>query len=114
MNDTAFGIGLASLLTLVLVWLIAAVVTALIAHHRGRNPIVFFLVTLFFLGPVGPGFALVAQPDSDPEDGVRKVAEGRRRFVCPRCGAENDIPDTDSSYNCWRCDERRKVRPKAV
>ena len=114
MNDTIFGMDLASLLTLILIWLIAAVVAALIAHRRGCNPIVFFLVTLFFLGPVGPGFALIAQPEADPDAAVRKVADGRRRFACPRCGAENDIPDTDSSYNCWRCNERRKVRPKAA
>jgi hypothetical protein len=29
----------------------------------------------------------------------------RRRFVCPRCGADNDIPEKDESYDCWRCSE---------
>lgn len=103
--------GLASVLSVMLIWVIAAAVTAVIAHQRGRNPLVFFLVTLFFLGPVGPGFALVARPDVAPEPEPRKVADGRRRFVCPRCGAENDIPEADTGYNCWRCGEKRKVRP---
>lgn len=115
MDDAFLGIGIPTLLLLIIGWLIAGAVAALIAHKRGVNPIVFFLVTAFFLGPLGPGFALVAQADADPEPAKRKVADGRRRFACPRCGAENDIPNEDASYNCWRCDEHRKVRPvKAV
>jgi len=50
-------------------------------------------------------------PPSPPK---RKVAEGRQRFTFPRCGAESDIPDEDTSYECWQCGEVRKVKPKAT
>jgi DNA-directed RNA polymerase subunit RPC12/RpoP len=42
----------------------------------------------------------------------RAVASGRQRFICPRCGADNDVPDVDASYDCWRCAEHRTVKPK--
>ncbi len=101
------------------VWLLPAVVAALIAASRDRDALGFFLATFFFLGPLGVGFALIAPhggmdplrlPSSAPEN--RKVAEGRQRFNCPCCGADNDIPNADTSYDCWRCGEHRKVKPK--
>ncbi|KXO89038.1 hypothetical protein [Tsukamurella pseudospumae] len=100
-------------------WFFSAVIAGVIAEIRGRSGFGFFFTTLFFLGPLGPGFALVA-PREDrgrpvaPRPGtvdVRPVMEGRRRFTCPRCGAANDIPEAHTSYDCWRCDEHRKVRP---
>lgn len=42
----------------------------------------------------------------------REIAKGRQRFNCPRCGAENDLPNADTSYDCWRCAEHRNVIPK--
>ncbi len=106
---------------LLFVWTTSAVVAGAIAFSRGRSPILFGVVTFFFLGPVGPGFALIApngfleqlQLDS-AEPAKRKIAEGRQRFTCPRCGAENDIPDTYAAYDCWRCSEHRKVKPKVA
>lgn len=107
-----------ALFVLVAVWFISATAAAMIAEHRGRSTAAFFFVTFFFLGPLGPGFALIA-PREDrgrpawPRSGTteRPLAEGRRRFTCPRCGAANDIPDADPTYDCWRCAEHRKVRP---
>lgn len=107
-----------ALVVAVAVWLISAITAGMIADHRGRSGAAFFFVTFFFLGPLGPGFALIA-PREDrgrpawPRTGAveRPVAEGRRRFTCPRCGATNDIPDTETAYECWRCDEHRRVRP---
>jgi DNA-directed RNA polymerase subunit RPC12/RpoP len=104
------------------VWLICAVVAGLIAESRGRSGFGFFAVTFFFLGPLGPGFALLAArevngvpvgppPPPTPSE-KRKVVDGRRRFTCPRCGAENDIPDADTTYDCWRCNDHRKVQLK--
>jgi DNA-directed RNA polymerase subunit RPC12/RpoP len=116
------GLTLLPLIILFVVWLISAIVAAVIAEGRGRSAVAFGLVTFFFLGPLGPGFALLAgredngvplgpQP-AQPEK--RKVAEGRRRFICPRCGGENEILDADTSYDCWRCNEHRAVKAKVT
>jgi DNA-directed RNA polymerase subunit RPC12/RpoP len=75
------------------------------------------LATFFFLGPLGVGFALLAnraELDNAHVPPRRKVGEGRQRFVCPRCGAENDVPNADTSYDCWRCGEHRNVNPKVT
>src|ERR1700694_4014174 len=63
------------------------------------------------------GIALLAtrgELDRLPTPPKRKVAEGRQRFTCPRCGGASDIPDTDTSYECWQCGEVRKVKPKVT
>ena len=109
-------LGLLPLFILFLVWFISAIVAGAIADSRGRSGFGFALATFFFLGPLGVGFALVAaRGEMDwlpPSPLKRKVAEGRQRFTCPRCGADNDIPNADTSYDCWRCGEHRKVKPK--
>jgi DNA-directed RNA polymerase subunit RPC12/RpoP len=100
---------------MVVYMLLCAVVAAAIASDRNRSAVGFFFATLFFLGPLGVGIALLAtrgELDRLPTPPKRKVAEGRQRFTCPRCGAESDISDTDTSYDCWRCGEHRKVKPK--
>jgi hypothetical protein len=97
-------------------WLICAAVAAIIAMERDRSAVVFGLVTFFCLGPLGIAVALLATrgemdrlPSSPPK---RRVTEGRQRFTCPRRGAESDIPNVDTSYDCWRCGEHRNVKPK--
>jgi len=112
-------LGFLPLIILFVVWLFSAVIAALIADERGRSSVLFFLVTFFFLGPLGIAVALLAtrgEMDRLPEPPTpkRPVAEGRQRFICPRCGAESDIPNADTSYDCWRCGEHRKVKPKAT
>jgi DNA-directed RNA polymerase subunit RPC12/RpoP len=100
-------VGILELVIILVVWLICAGVAWTLAPDRYMT---FFLVTLLILGPLGVAAALIAQP-RDAVPPRRSVAAGRRRFVCPRCAAENDIPENDESYNCWRCSERRKVEP---
>jgi DNA-directed RNA polymerase subunit RPC12/RpoP len=101
-------------------WLLSAAVAGAIAYDRQRGFWVFFFVTLLFLGPLGVGFALIAQRGEmdrlppTPTPAKRKVVEGRQRFTCPRCGADNDIPNADTTYDCWRCEEHRKVKPKVT
>lgn len=123
-NTDDFAIDFAALLAgpaiiVVAVWLISAFTAEIIAESRGRSSLAFFFATFFFLGPLGPGFALVAPreyqgrpvpPARAPSD-IRPVMEGRRRFTCPRCGAANDILQADTSYDCWQCAEHRTVRP---
>jgi DNA-directed RNA polymerase subunit RPC12/RpoP len=107
------------LFVLLIVWLVSAIVAATIAYGREQSAWTWGVVTFLFLGPIGPGFALIAphgavedaqvlgRPDSQP-----KTPEGRRHFVCPRCVADNYIPEADTSYECWRCSEHRRVKPK--
>jgi DNA-directed RNA polymerase subunit RPC12/RpoP len=111
------------------VWGISAFVAGLIATDRDRSFFGWAAVTFFFLGPLGPGFALVAPHgriekmqlkaarEADPLPGQPKqsnVAEGRQRFTCPRCHAQSDVPNADTSYECWQCGETRKVKPKVA
>jgi DNA-directed RNA polymerase subunit RPC12/RpoP len=105
---TSFAVfGLTQLVILLAVWFICGWVAYAIAPDR---PALFFLVTFFILGPFGVAAALIAPLPEQPVS-RRKIAAGRRRFLCPRCGAENDIPEKDEGYSCWRCSERRKVDP---
>jgi DNA-directed RNA polymerase subunit RPC12/RpoP len=108
-------------LGLLFVWGISALVAGMIASDRGLGFLGFAAVTFFFLGPLGPGFALIAPHGAIEDlqlqglqDAARSIAKGRRRFLCPRCGADNDIPEADTSYDCWRCSEHRPVKPKSV
>jgi DNA-directed RNA polymerase subunit RPC12/RpoP len=112
---------------ILIVWGISAFVAGMIAGDRDRSFFGFAAVTFFFLGPLGPGFALIAthgriekaqlQASGWPMKRtlqLRAVAEGRHRFICPRCGAQNDIPNADTSYDCWQCSEHRNVEPKVA
>jgi DNA-directed RNA polymerase subunit RPC12/RpoP len=120
-NDTSgFGAALGFLAVMpvvivIIVWVVCAVVAAIVAPD-GRQ-LTFTLITLFILGPIGVAAAAIAQPREVPElqpAPRRVVAEGRRRFTCPRCGADNDIPQADTSYDCWRCSEHRNVKVPAA
>jgi DNA-directed RNA polymerase subunit RPC12/RpoP len=121
-NQEDFGAALAFLgflpfVILFLTWLVSAIVAGVIAEERGRSGFGFAAATFFFLGPLGVGVALLAtrgEVDRLPPTERRKVADGRQRFICPRCGAENDIPESDTSYDCWRCGEHRSVKPKVA
>jgi DNA-directed RNA polymerase subunit RPC12/RpoP len=121
-NNEDFGtalafLGLAPIGFILFAWLITAFVAGLIAQDRGRSFAGFFFATLFFLGPFGVGVALLAtraELDHAYLPPKRKVAEGRQRFSCPRCGADSDIPNADTTYECWQCGEVRKVKPKTT
>ncbi|MCV7198587.1 hypothetical protein [Mycobacterium angelicum] len=43
-----------------------------------------------------------------------KIPEGRRKFICPRCGAAQNVPENDSSYECWQCGDHRVVQSKKI
>jgi hypothetical protein len=49
-----------TLILLLFVWGVSALVAGLIASDRDRSFFGFAAVTFFFLGPLGPGFALLA------------------------------------------------------
>jgi hypothetical protein len=94
-------VGILQLVIILVVWLICAAVAWTLAPDRDMT---FFLVTLLILGPLGVAAALIAQPrDPEPAPAPRRpVAAGRRRFICPRCGAENDIPESVSITTHFR------------
>src|SRR6476619_6704134 len=97
------GLGLGWLIIVLVVWLVNAIVAALVAP--ADRTMTFFCLTLLILGPVGVLAASVAQ-SREPlyaAPPARPIAPGRRRFICPRCGAENDVAEPDASYDCWRC-----------
>jgi DNA-directed RNA polymerase subunit RPC12/RpoP len=85
-------------------------------RYAGR----LFWLTLLFMGPLGIAAALIMRTIEDnatklPEaPAKRKIADGRRRFTCPKCGTENDIQETDRSYDCWCCGEHRTVQAKSA
>ncbi|MBP2450519.1 hypothetical protein [Mycolicibacterium lutetiense] len=123
MNDDSFnpivffGPVVFGVLVIVSVWLIPAIVAGLIADRRGRSGIGFALATFFFLGPLGVGVALLAtrgELDGAPWSAARrKLAQGRRRYLCDRCGAINDIAveTVATDAECWRCGEHWNVEP---
>lgn len=90
----------ADVLLAVVLLLVAVAVWALLAWlAAGLAPsdrqMTFFWLGLF-MGPVAIPLAIVASP-RDPAyfaPPPRPVVPDRRRFVCPRCGADNDIPQT--------------------
>jgi DNA-directed RNA polymerase subunit RPC12/RpoP len=104
------GLGIAWLIIFVVVWLVNAFVAGLVAPKDRATT--FFWITLLILGPLGVLAASVAQSREplNVEPPARPIAAGRRRFICPKCGAENDIPKHDASYDCWRCSEHRTVQ----
>ena len=118
-NDTGgFGAALGFLAAMpfiigIVFWIVCAVVALIVAPDDRQ--VTFALLTLFILGPIGVAAAAIAQPREMPEpepEYQRPVPEGRRRFNCPRCGADNDIPREDTNYDCWRCSEHRNVKPR--
>src|ERR1035441_7285172 len=95
----------------VVVWVLMGLAAYAVAPDD--RPLTFVLLTLFLLGPLGLAAAAIAQVREPAYVAPprRPVAADRRRFICPRCGAENDIPESDRSYECWRCSEHRTVKP---
>ena len=85
-----FGVGEA--IILITIWVIMAALAYVHAPDDRRWQ--FVGLTLVLLGPLGVAAAAIAQP-RDPDFYAlpyrRAVAAGRQRFICPRCGAENDI-----------------------
>ena len=80
----------------IILWLLSAVVACVVAPRKRAAE--FFFLTLLVLGPLGVGFASVAQPRD-------AVARGRIPLTCPRCAARHHVPKDDGQFYCWRCDE---------
>jgi hypothetical protein len=70
------------------------------------RPWAFFWMTLFFRPP-GIGTAVVAQP-RDATQSRRLASEGGDSYA-PDVARITTFPESDRSYDCWRCSERRVV-----
>src|SRR5262249_26060056 len=88
----------------VLLLLIFPIVAATVAPSTRR--LEFFLLTAFFLGPLGIGFAAVAQRREI------KPPAGFRESFCVRCEARNIVAYESDYYICWRCDMDHRVPMK--
>jgi DNA-directed RNA polymerase subunit RPC12/RpoP len=93
----------------IVTWLVLAVVASLVAPADRSGT--FFWTTLLFLGPLGLMAALIAQPR--PRVQWRPLADGRRRIVCVRCWAEQDVLKTEAEFRCWQCGEVKHVKAQA-
>jgi hypothetical protein len=81
---------------LVLLLFVFPTVAAFVAPE-GRRQLFFVLTLLFVPGPLGVGFAAIAQ--SRPEKEL-----GTPSFTCVRCGARTyHVGDGDKAFVCWRC-----------
>ena len=59
----------------------------------------WFLLTFFFLGPLGVGFAAVAPAY------LRKRSDAWQ-YACERCGEFQNVSHGTKSADCWRCGDR--------
>jgi hypothetical protein len=90
-------LGLAPIFLVFLAWLITAFVAGLIAQDRGRSFGGFFFATLFFLGPLGVGVALLAT-----RAGLAAAAANGRKGGRPR-----KVDDADAA-------KARSLREKGI
>lgn len=107
-HEIGGALGVLAALPIVLLLLypcLCGIVAAVVAGGKGRSGPGYFLLALLFLGPFAIAVAILVEPRTY----ARPLAAGRRRFICPRCGAENDVPAAESSFDCWRCSERGNV-----
>jgi ribosomal protein S27AE len=89
----------------VFVWLGLAMLAGVFAPDDREGT--FIALTLLF-GPLGILAAAVASPrDLDYfAHEPRRIAKGRTRYQCSRCGAESDLANA-KNFSCWRCEETK-------
>ena len=51
----------------------------------------------FILGPIGVVVALLLPKDTPP------APMGMRAIRCPRCNAEQNVPASSTTNECWQC-----------
>ena len=78
------------------VWLIFGVIAGTIAAKKGRSQLGFFFAGFFF-GPIGILAVILVGPGRPP------VPPGTHTALCPRCNAQQNVPATQLTYECWQC-----------
>ena len=84
-----------------LLWIVVFGICGAVAAFVGPPPdrIRWFVLTVFFLGPVGVGFAAVAPAH------LRKQSDAWQ-YACERCGEFQNVAHGTKSADCWRCGDR--------
>ncbi len=81
----------------VVIILICAVAAGLIAQEKRRSYYGFLLLGIIF-GPLAVLVAVLIGP------GKVAVPVGMRAVQCPRCNAEQNIPEGGArEFECWQC-----------
>jgi hypothetical protein len=72
-----------ALIMVLLIWAVSAFVAGIIASDRKRSGLPFAAVTFFFLGPLGPGFALLATNGELEEARLRAAQAASSNSIAP-------------------------------
>lgn len=88
--------------TLIVFWLICAVIAAAIGQRKNRSAVQSFMIGAV-LGIIGIAIVIVQKP------GLPKAPTGMRAERCPRCNAVQNIGITQLTYECWQCAAKVKA-----
>ncbi|MDV8015946.1 hypothetical protein R4P70_32025 [Rhodococcus sp. IEGM 1241] len=78
------------------IWLVFGVIAGAIAAKKNRSQLGFFFAGFFF-GPIGILAAILVNPGHPP------APPGTHTALCPRCNAQQNVPATQLTYECWQC-----------
>lgn len=82
--------------TIVVILLVCGVIAAAIGRSKNRSILGSFLLGAL-LSVVGIVIVAVLP------NGIAKPPPGMRPVRCPRCNMVQNIPEGDSTYECWQC-----------
>ena len=87
---------MASFAAIVIALLICGGIAAVIGSAKNHSILGSFLLGAF-LGVIGI-IIVAVQPKQPP-----KPPPGMRVVQCPRCNAVQNIPDSQTTFECWQC-----------
>ncbi len=103
MNDgsAVWAFILANFIIAFFLWLVVFGICGAVAAWVGppEDRVRWFLLTFFFLGPMGVGFAAIAP------SGPRK-REDAWQYTCECCGAVQNITHGTKTADCWQCGDQ--------
>jgi hypothetical protein len=82
--------------TLIVIWLICGAIAAAIGQKKNFN-VAHSFVPGALLGVIGVIIVIVQRPN------LPKPPPGMRAVQCPRCNAMQNIPDGQTTFECWQC-----------
>jgi hypothetical protein len=98
----------------IIIGLLCAGIAGVIASRKNRSVGEAMFMSLA-LGLIGLLIVALMRP------GEPKAPPGLRAVVCPRCNAQQNVPEGDSTFECWRCKlvttqqrGRTTLRPRRV